>query len=204
MRNFWKTWLALSLLLAVSLTGTAFAQEAPAATVAPEAIAYSAPAETETPAPAVIDSFETEQPQAQPASEDTAAVAEEPAPTAEATLDPAGQATTEPTEEPALEATEEPAVTPEPDAEPTEAAPEPAARGVSIDMRVPAQLQLGDTVTLVATLYGYENVSVALQWQYTRDGSNWYDAAGATALTYAFAVSEETAGTAWRLAVTVL
>ena len=200
MRTFRKTVLALSLLLAVSLTGTAFAQEAPAATAAPEAIAYSAPAETETPAPAAIDSFETEQPEAQPTPGETAALTEEPA----LTPDPTADATVEPTEQATEAPGEEPAVTPEPDAQAEEAVPAAVTRGVSIDMQVPAQLQMGDTVTLVATLYGYENVSIALQWQYTRDGSNWYNAAGATGLTYAFAVSEETAGTAWRLAVTVL
>ena len=71
-------------------------------------------------------------------------------------------------------------------------------------MNGPAKLHLGDTVELTAALDGYDGVSVRLQWQYTRDGENWSDAPGANGYSYAFTVDEQTAGTGWRLCVTVI
>lgn len=94
-------------------------------------------------------------------------------------------------------------------AEPTEtpvATEIPVVRNVIIRMDVPDNLQYGDTITLSAELIGYDDVQVSLQWQYTKDGETWVDAtgSGSNALVYSFQVDEETAGTSWRLAVTIL
>ena len=108
--------------------------------------------------------------------------------------------TATPTATPALEATAE--ITPE--ALPTEAPAAPVNSSVSIRLVAPETLRMGDTVMLVATLAGYDGVGVQLQWQSTRDGANWADVEGANSLSYAFTVDERTAGSSWRLSVTVL
>lgn len=90
-----------------------------------------------------------------------------------------------------------------PEALPTDAPAAPVTGSVSIALVAPETLRMGDTVTLVATLTGYDGVGVQLQWQSTRDGVNWADVAGANDLSYAFTVDEHTAGSSWRLAVTV-
>lgn len=90
-----------------------------------------------------------------------------------------------------------------PEALPTDMPAAPANGSVSIALIAPETLRMGDTVTLVATLAGYDGLSVQLQWQSTRDGTNWADVEGANGLSYAFTVDEHTAGSSWRLAVTV-
>ena len=176
--------LGMSVLLAVSMLGSAFAEEI-------------APAKVETP-----EQVEMVEDAPQQTVEYVTVVEATPEPTAEATAEP----TVDPTQEP----TAEPDPTTEPTPEATEAATEAVEatqapeRSVSIQMDVPANLQMGDTVTLTATLNGFDGLSVALQWQYSVDGQQWFDAQGATDTVYAFQVSEETSGSMWRLAVTVL
>ncbi|HNW86861.1 MAG TPA: hypothetical protein PLP25_09955 [Candidatus Limiplasma sp.] len=190
------------------------AQTTEAPEIVPSASAAEVSAQPEETAQAEVDSQEkntepsteivvdeTAQPEQTETSqtEPTPAVSEEP----DATQAPEATDTPDATEAPAV--TDEPAATETP-ADVT-AAPEteaPAVRSVEIHMDIPQNLKMGDTVTLTATLIGYEGVNVSLQWQYTKDGKTWTDAKGANSLTYAFQVNDETASTAWRLAVTVL
>lgn len=179
--------LGMSVLLTVSMLGSAFAEEiAPATDETPEQVEMVEEAPVET-------------------VEYVTVVEATPETTAEATAEPAADPTQEPTAEP------DPTAEPTPEA--TETAPEATEaaeatqapeRSVSIQMDVPANLQMGDTVTLTATLIGFDGLNVAMQWQYSMDGQQWFDAQGATDTVYAFQVSEETSGSMWRLAVTVL
>ncbi|MEA4999460.1 MAG: hypothetical protein VB087_08750 [Candidatus Limiplasma sp.] len=149
-------------------------QEAPAATQAVQATQSEA-TEAITEAPAT----------AVPETQAPATTAQAPL-TTPAAAEPAASQQPKPTEQ----ATEQPAA--------------PVQRSVSIKMDMPGTLSLGDTVTLTATLTGYEGQKLSLQWQYTFDGQQWFDVEGANQTSYAFTVSEQTAGTGWRLAVTVL
>lgn len=192
MKNTRIVALAMVILLAVSFAGVSRAEQAGLPT----------PEITAAPVEIVVDVT----PEASLAPE-AGVLPEEPAysPDPEAAQTPA-DTMTESTPEPEL--TAEPDTTAEPIAPETEAPAETAApvvsRSVSIQMIVPDNLQLGDTVTLVATLTGYEGLNVSLQWQYTFDGEHWFDASGANGMRYSFAVSEDMAGTGWRLAVTIL
>lgn len=206
--------LVLAILLSVGHTGAVLAEEAaaPVETVLQQMEFFIESTPAITPAPvasetAPVNAGEPEAPTGEtptevPMTSDVPAESNPSNPPAE-TETPAP--TDEVTEYPAADATEAP---PQATEAPTEAPAEaqPVTRGVSIAMDIPDQLQMGDTVTLTATLYGYDDVNVALQWQYTRDGEEWFNAQdeGATTLTYAFTVNDETAGTAWRLAVTLL
>jgi len=103
-------------------------------------------------------------------------------------------------------------VTPEPEEKPAEETPTPApeatevpvARSAQINVEAPDNPQLGDTVTLSATLIGYENTIVSVRWQYSTDEKNWVDATGSGADTteYSFQISSDNQSTYWRLAVT--
>ncbi len=64
-------------------------------------------------------------------------------------------------------------------------------------------LSFGDTVTLIAVLHGYENTTVAIQWQSSADNAGWSDIAGANASTYTFTITESNYRSFWRVAVTV-
>ena len=213
MKQIKMTAIVLALLLSVSSIAPAFAQES---LPLGEVIAQQAEATVQAPVVEQVEPVVVEE-TANPASDDVAAVPEGtqmPVETAasEATATPEVPGTPEETAMP--EATATPADTATPEAtqtadsttqEPTPTA-QPIERSVEITMDIPTNLQMGDTVTLTATLIGYDNVNVALQWQYTKDGETWFDAQGegCTTLTYAFTVSDETAGTGWRLGVTVL
>lgn len=181
MKNTRIVSLMAAVLLSVSIAGVSFAEEAVLPT--PEATAAS----TEI----VVNAL----PQASVAPQ-ASALPEEPVDStvANATQTPAETLT---------DSTPEPEQTAQPES-PAETAAPAVSRSVSIQMIVPDHLQLGDTVTLVATLTGYEGLNIALQWQYSFDGEQWFDAAGATGLRYSFAVSQDMAGTGWRLAVTIL
>lgn len=186
----------MALLLSVSLIGASLAEEnvfstvevdfdqvvATAEVTATPVIATAAPSDT----PVVVDPTAVPDPSAEPEVTATAEATE----TVETTVQP------ETSETPAEET-----ATPELTATPTL-----INRSVLINMDVPADLKLGDTVTLTATLVGYDGLSVALQWQYSKDGEQWIDATGegSDQLVFAFPVSDETANTAWRLGVTVL
>ena len=148
----------------------------------------STPAETATPVPQATEANE-----------------------APATQEPESSATPDATAETTTPEPAEATATPESSLEPADSAtatPAPAQpqRSVLIHMDVPSGLQLGDSVTLSATLIGYDDVSVSLQWQYSHDGEHWTDAqgTGSNEMDYTFQVSDETAGTIWRLAVTIL
>lgn len=200
--------LAVAVLLSVSIAGVSLAEEAqlptPDITAAPETVIDAAPVAVQAPQasevpvePAYTSDTEATQTPAETMTEST------PAPETTAEAEAPAETLAPETEAPAETAapqTEAPAET----AAPAESAAPVANRNVSIEMIVPKGLQYGDTVTLVATLSGYEGLNVSLQWQYSYDGENWFDAEGANALRYSFAVSQEMAGTGWRLAVTVL
>ena len=203
---------ALSILLSVSMISVGFAQEGETSEAVMETEVNVAapvvemtqepqieePAQQPTVAPVLPQDEQQADADAQP--EDTAEnVAEQ--------VETTPEATPETTPETTPEAI--PETTPEATAEPTEVPVEteiPAARNVIIRMDVPDNLQFGDTITLSAELIGYGDVQVSLQWQYTKDGETWMDATGtgSDALVYSFQVDEETAGTSWRLAVTIL
>lgn len=228
MKNTKLIAMVMATLLTFSLCSVSFAEESATAealasldqsvaitnvTVAPE-IAPSAQAETymaET-SSQPEESKQAEDVQNDPTAEPAATLAQE-----EATPQPEQAAKSDATDTPDAtatpDATDTPEVsnTPDPTAVPTESATQeptvtesPVTRNVEISMDMPKNLKFGDTVTLTATLIGYDDVSVSLQWQYTKDGETWTDAPGANNLTYAFQVNDDTASTAWRLAVTIL
>ena len=187
---------AVGLILAFSSFATAFA-ETVSNDVTPEPTAfYTAEADTDTQAQEqmITDSNEplaTEQPSALP---ETTAQPEETLPetsiipTESQQSDQTAEATDAPT----------PAVT-----DTTEPQPQPV-RSADIHVTIPKNPQYGDTVTLQATLSGYEGVSVSLQWQYSRDQEHWTDARGngANGTDYSFQINDDTVCTYWRLAVT--
>jgi len=216
MKNIKILALVLSILLSVSMIGTGFAEASetsePVAeiqvTVAAPVVEPTMAPQTEKPAqqPTAVPADEQPEMTAEPVQTGTP-VNTEAAPEAEATPEATEEATAAPTDEATAEPTEE--TTPEVTEEPTEtpmATEIPVNRSVIIHMDVPANLQYGDTITLSAELIGYDDVQVALQWQYTTDGEHWTDAtgAGSDSLTYFFQVDDQTAGTSWRLAVTIL
>ena len=61
----------------------------------------------------------------------------------------------------------------------------------------------GDRITVSATLVGYDDCTVALQWQYN-DGEGWKDAQDGSGLSYSFEATSQTVNYDWRIAVTVL
>lgn len=61
----------------------------------------------------------------------------------------------------------------------------------------------GYDVTLQAHLRNYENVEYSLQWQVSKDNSNWQDISGAHGLTYSLIVNEENYNNYYRIAVTI-
>lgn len=84
----------------------------------------------------------------------------------------------------------------------------PLPENVSVDIlsrieRRGAEPAYGDVVTLTAVVSGTEGYETALQWEYRRDGQ-WLCAEGETSLSISFALSEQSAGTEWRLRVLVL
>ena len=63
----------------------------------------------------------------------------------------------------------------------------------------------GDTVTLTATLTGFENLAYTLQWQYTPDGGTTIiDAPDGNGLSYSFTVNDENVGYLWRIQIRLL
>lgn len=61
----------------------------------------------------------------------------------------------------------------------------------------------GYDVTLQAHLQNYENVEYSLQWQVSKDNSNWQDISGAHGLTYSLTVNKENYNNYYRIAVTI-
>ena len=66
----------------------------------------------------------------------------------------------------------------------------------------PSTLKYGDSVTLVATLIGFENAEYTVAWQYSTDGSSWQDC-GVTGETMTVVVSPENANNYWNVLVTI-
>ena len=62
---------------------------------------------------------------------------------------------------------------------------------------------IGEEVTLVAELTGYDNAVYDLQWQTSKDNETWSDVEGATELRHAMTVTEENCLDYWRMIVTV-
>ncbi len=61
----------------------------------------------------------------------------------------------------------------------------------------------GYDVTLKAHLQNYENVEYDLQWQVSKDNSNWQDISGANGMTYSLTVNEENYNNYYRVVVTI-
>lgn len=61
----------------------------------------------------------------------------------------------------------------------------------------------GYDVTLQAHLQNYENVEYSLQWQVSKDNSNWQDIPGTHGLTYSLTVNKENYNNYYRIAVTI-
>lgn len=63
-------------------------------------------------------------------------------------------------------------------------------------------LNIGDSVTLIAVLNGYEGLVYHYQWQVASAGG-WSDISGAQDSAYAFKLTEENASSQWRIVVTI-
>ena len=88
-------------------------------------------------------------------------------------------------------------------------AEQPAPRLVTVSAAHEGEtLRLGDTITLTATLTGYEGLNYTCRWQYAaadRDGNvvgEWQDAQ-ADALSFTYELTEDNLLTAWRMCVKV-
>ena len=58
----------------------------------------------------------------------------------------------------------------------------------------------GARITLTATLYGFEDKTYTLQWQYSEDGGeSWTDIEGANKITYTYTLDENTTRYKWRI-----
>ncbi|MBR6787795.1 MAG: hypothetical protein IKM26_07720 [Clostridia bacterium] len=62
---------------------------------------------------------------------------------------------------------------------------------------------IGNTATLYASLNGYDNVIYYIQWQTSKDGSNWADIDGAMGYTLPVTVTMDNYMDYWRVVVTV-
>lgn len=63
-------------------------------------------------------------------------------------------------------------------------------------------LNIGDSVTLIAVLNGYEGLVYHYQWQVASAGG-WSDISGAQDSAYVFKLTEENASSQWRIVVTI-
>lgn len=194
--------LAMLLVLCMVLPASATDTEIPVTEV--PAIGTPAPEAPETESPAV------EEPAAEPAAEVPATevpAAEEP--TAEPTEE-APVTETPATEEPSAE----PAVSPAPITE--EDLPANARlmaiiqdelnadRSVSVYAAYDGDfLSFGDSVSLIAVLHGYDNVTYSLQWQQSPDNASWSDIPAACGASYSFIINESNYTLFYRVSVTV-
>ena len=64
-------------------------------------------------------------------------------------------------------------------------------------------LYLGDKVTLMAVLHGYDNAVYSLQWQSSPDDSSWSNISGANNSSYSFSLTMDNYKNYWRVAVVV-
>ena len=74
---------------------------------------------------------------------------------------------------------------------------------VTITCDAGADLKLGDTVTLSASLEGTEGWNYKTEWMYN-DGSGWQAAPNGEGLTYQYVLDDSNNGWVWKMAVTVL
>lgn len=65
-----------------------------------------------------------------------------------------------------------------------------------------SNVRLGETVTLVAQVFGLGGVAYSMQWQY-QCGGEWHDVGGANGDTYSYTLTENNTAYAWRLALTI-
>lgn len=158
----------------------------------------------EAPAPVQPEAPVVSEPAAEPASVETPA---------ETTVVPETTAAPEATAVPEETVTPEATVAPEDTAAPTEEiAPEALPTeesaidlsNVSITVKClnGSSAKLGDTITLSAEVSGLDGVAYTMQWQYLV-GGEWHDQSGANSSTCQFTLTEENAGYAWRLALTI-
>ncbi len=182
---------AVAMILTMAMVCT-FASAVLAEETVEQVVVVEAPAPVQTEAPVVSESA------AEPAAVETPAVetvAPETTATPEATVAPeetvAPEATVAPTEEVAPEAlpTEESAID---------------LSNVSIAVKClnGSSAKLGDTITLSAEITGLDGVAYSMQWQYLA-GGEWHDLSGANSTTCQFTLTQENAGYAWRLALTI-
>lgn len=75
-------------------------------------------------------------------------------------------------------------------------------RRVNVLSDLSGSIEEGDPVTLTGELIGFDDLDVAVQWQYN-DGSGWHDVDNGSDMQYTFTATHETVTYAWRLAVTV-
>ena len=64
-------------------------------------------------------------------------------------------------------------------------------------------LTFGDTVTLIAVCYGYDNAVYTLQWQRSTDDATWADISGANGDRFSFVVDEDNYDDYWRVTVII-
>lgn len=62
---------------------------------------------------------------------------------------------------------------------------------------------VGNTATLIAVTYGYDNMVYSLQWQRSKDDANWTDVSGATSSRLTVVTTEENAYDYWRVQVII-
>ena len=77
-------------------------------------------------------------------------------------------------------------------------------RYIDIYLATPKEeLFFGHEASLVAVLYGYDNVVYSLQWQTSSDGENWTDVPGADSSRMTVTVTEENYLNYWQIQVTI-
>ena len=77
-------------------------------------------------------------------------------------------------------------------------------RSVSIRVSCSDEIYFGDTITLYAVLEGYDNVEYVIQWQTSKDDSNWRDISGANGAQYSITITEDNCTDYFRVAVTII
>lgn len=77
-------------------------------------------------------------------------------------------------------------------------------RSVSIRASCPDEIYFGDTITLYAVLEGYDNVEYIIQWQTSKDESNWHDMSGANSEQCSITITEDNCTDYFRVAVTII
>ena len=190
-RTGWMA-LVLALIMAFTMAATAFAEETTIAQE-PSVTVEQTSAQPEKPVQEPALATAPQQTEAEPVAE--------PSQEAQSAAEPAAEPAAETTEQPADMAQSQPDErTADTDVSPEHALPE----NVKVTMRciVGNNLQYGDTVTVVATVQGLDNVPYLVQWQYD-DGAGWKNREGATQASYSFTLSRENAAYQWRVMITL-